>query len=61
MFFPEWPVRNTAIRERLLYGDRIDVLSMAPNARKSVEMIERFYARHLHGEMVVAKIQRTVA
>ena len=46
--------------ERLLNGDRIDLLSLARNARTSVEMIERFYARHLHGEMVVAKIQSTV-
>ncbi len=54
-------LRHTAIMERLLNGDRIDVLSLARNARTSVEMIERFYARHLHGEMVVAKIQSTAA
>ena len=47
--------------ERLLNGDRIDVLSLARNARTSVEIIERFYARHLHVEIVVAKIQRTAA
>ena len=49
-------LRHTAIMERLLNGDKIDVLSLARNARTSVEMIERFYARHLHGEMVVGKI-----
>ena len=47
-------LRHTAIMERLLNGDKIDVLSLARNARTSVEMIERFYARHLHGEMVVS-------
>jgi hypothetical protein len=50
-------LRHTAIMERLLNGDKIDVLSLARNSRTSVEMIERFYARHLHGEMVVAKLQ----
>jgi hypothetical protein len=35
--------------ERLLSGDKM-----------SVEMIERFYARHLHGEMVVGKIHSSV-
>jgi integrase len=50
-------LRHTAIMERLLNGDKIDVLSLARNARTSVEMIERFYARHLHGEMVVDKLQ----
>jgi integrase len=53
-------LRHTAIMERLLNGDRIDVLSLARNARTSVEMIERFYARHLHGEMVVGKIHSSV-
>lgn len=54
-------LRHTAIMERLLNGDRIDLLSLARNARTSVEMIERFYARHLHGEMVVGKIQSSRA
>lgn len=53
-------LRHTAIMERLLNGDRIDVLSLARNARTSVEMIERFYARHLHGEMVVGKIHSSI-
>jgi hypothetical protein len=53
-------LRHTAIMERLLNGDKIDVLSLARNARTSVEMIERFYARHLHGEMVVGKIHSSV-
>jgi hypothetical protein len=50
-------LRHTSIMERLLNGDKIAVLSLTRNARTSVEMIDRFYARHLHGEMVVEKIQ----
>lgn len=46
--------------ERLLNGDKIDVLSLASNARASVEVIERFYAHHLHGEMMVGKIHSSV-
>jgi hypothetical protein len=36
-------------------GD-LDLLTLARNARTSVEMIERFYANHLTPEMNVAKI-----
>jgi integrase len=53
-------LRHTAIMERLLNGDRNDVLSLARSARTSVEMIERFYTRHLHGEMVVKKIHSSI-
>ncbi|NCV63752.1 MAG: hypothetical protein EBW49_07545 [Betaproteobacteria bacterium] len=53
-------LRHTAIMERLLNGDRIHVLSLERNARTSVEMVERFYARHLHGEMVVEKIHSSI-
>lgn len=53
-------LRHTATMERLLNGGTIDVLSLARNARTSVKMIERFYARHLHGEMVVGKIHSSV-
>jgi hypothetical protein len=41
---------------RLTMGD-LDLLTLARNARTSVEMIERFYANHLTPEMNVAKIQ----
>jgi hypothetical protein len=43
--------------ERLIHGDQIDVLTLARNCRTSVEMIDRFYAKHLTAEMNVAKIQ----
>jgi hypothetical protein len=42
---------------RLLYGQGIDMLTLARNARTSVQMIERFYASTLDGEMNVSMIQ----
>ncbi len=50
-------LRHTAIMFRLLYGQGIDVLTLARNARTSVQMIERFYASVLSGEMNVAMLQ----
>ncbi len=46
-------LRHTAIMFRLLYGQGIDMLTLARNARTSVNMIERFYASSLSGEMNV--------
>jgi len=51
-----YSLRHTAIMFRLTMGD-LDLLTLARNARTSVEMIERFYANHLTPEMNVAKIQ----
>lgn len=48
-----YSLRHTAITFRLLYGQGIDVLTLARNARTSVEMVERFYASTLNGEMNV--------
>jgi hypothetical protein len=42
---------------RLTLGEQVDLLTLARNARTSVEMIERFYARPLQSEMNVDKIQ----
>lgn len=50
-------LRHTAIMFRLLYGQGIDMLALARNARTSVQMIERFYASALDGEMNVAMLQ----
>lgn len=50
-------LRHTAIMFRLLYGQGIDMLTLARNARTSVQMIERFYASALAGEMNVAMLQ----
>lgn len=52
-----YSLRHTAIMFRLTLGDNIDLLTLARNARTSVEMIERFYARHLNAEMNIDKIQ----
>lgn len=46
-----YSLRHTAITFRLLYGRGIDLLTLARNARTSVEMIERFYASELSAEM----------
>lgn len=52
-----YSLRHTCIMHRLLEGDKIDVLTLARNARTSVEMIERFYASKLNGEMNIEAIQ----
>lgn len=44
-------LRHTAITFRLLYGEGVDLLTLAKNARTSVNMIERHYASTLNGEM----------
>ena len=50
-------LRHTAITFRLLYGQGIDMLTLARNARTSVNMIENFYASTLAGEMNVGMLQ----
>ena len=50
-------LRHTAITFRLLYGKGIDLLTLARNARTSVEMIERFYASNLTPEMNIGLLQ----
>jgi len=49
--------RHSAIMFRLTMGESIDLLTLARNARTSVGMIERFYAKPLQGEMNIDKIQ----
>lgn len=44
-------LRHTSITFRLLYGEGVDLLTLAKNARTSVNMIERHYASTLNGEM----------
>lgn len=51
-----YSLRHTAITNRLLYGQGIDLLTLARNARTSVEMIERFYASELSAEMNVGML-----
>jgi integrase len=52
-----YSLRHTAIMFRLLYGKGIDMLTLARNARTSVQMIERFYASSLSGEMNIEMLQ----
>ena len=51
-----YSLRHTAIMFRLTKGDTVDLLTIARNARTSVEMLERFYASHLTAEMNVEKL-----
>lgn len=52
-----YSLRHTAITFRLLYGSGIDLLTLARNARTSIEMIERFYASNLTAEMNIGMLQ----
>lgn len=52
-----YSLRHTAIMYRLLFGDGINTLALARNARTSVEMIDRFYAKPLSGEMNIGMLQ----
>ena len=40
-----------------MYGDGMDVVTLAHNARTSPEMINRFYAAQLEGEDNIAMLQ----
>jgi hypothetical protein len=52
-----YSLRHTAITFRLIYGQGIDLLTLARNARTSVEMIEKFYSSNLKAEMNVDLLQ----
>ena len=52
-----YSLRHTCLMYRLLYGEGFDLLTLSRNARTSVEMIERFYASQLEGEMNVEMLQ----
>ena len=52
-----YSLRHTAIMFRLTLGDQIDSITLAKNARTSVQMLERFYAKHLQPEMNIDKLQ----
>lgn len=49
-----YSLRHSAITFRLLYGEGIDLLTLARNARTSLEMVDKFYASELSAEMNVA-------
>jgi hypothetical protein len=52
-----YSLRHTCIMFRLMYGERMDLLTLARNARTSPEMIDRFYAAQLKGEDNVEMLQ----
>ena len=52
-----YSLRHTAITFRLLYGRKIDLLTLARNARTSVEMVEKFYSSNLSAEMNIHLLQ----
>ena len=52
-----YSLRHTAIMFRLIESKGLDLLTLARAARTSVEMIDRFYAKHLTAEMNVDLIQ----
>ena len=52
-----YSLRHTCIMYRLMFGEGMDLLTLARNARTSPEMIDRFYASKLKGEDNVAMLQ----
>ncbi len=53
-----YSLRHSAITFRLLYGQNVDLLTLARNARTSVEMVERFYSSNLSAEMNIEQLQK---
>jgi hypothetical protein len=51
-----YSLRHSSITFRLLYGDGIDLLTLARNARTSLEMVDKFYASELSAEMNVGML-----
>lgn len=52
-----YSLRHTSLTFRLLYGRKIDLLTLARNARTSVEMVEKFYSSNLNAEMNIDLLQ----
>ena len=52
-----YSLRHSSIMFRLMFGRTVDTLTLARNARTSPEMIDRFYAAPLQGEMNVGELQ----
>lgn len=52
-----YSLRHSAIMFRLIKGKDMCLLTLARNCRTSLEMIDRFYARHLTAEMNVDVLQ----
>ena len=52
-----YSLRHSAITFRLLYGQGIDLLTLARNARTSVDVINNHYASTVSGEQNIALLQ----
>ena len=52
-----YSLRHTCIMYRLLYGEKMDVITLARNARTKEDMIDRFYASQLKGGDNIEMIQ----
>ena len=52
-----YSLRHSAITFRLLYGQGIDLITLARNARTSVEVINNHYASSVTGEQNIAMLQ----
>ena len=52
-----YSLRHTCIMWRLLLGEGVNTLALARNARTGVDMIDRFYAKPLSGEMNIEMLQ----
>lgn len=52
-----YSLRHTCIMYRLMYGEGMDLVTLARNARTSAEMIDRFYASRLKGEDNIGMLQ----
>jgi len=51
-----YSLRHTSLVFRIVNSRGLDTLTLAKNARTSVEMLERFYLRHFHAEMALDKL-----
>jgi hypothetical protein len=52
-----YSLRHSSITFRLLYGQGIDLLTLARNARTSIDMINQHYASTVTGEQNIAMLQ----
>jgi integrase len=52
-----YSLRHTCIMWRLMLGEGVNTLALARNARTGVDMIDRFYAKPLSGEMNIEMLQ----
>ncbi len=53
-----YSLRHTAIMLSLIDGSELDLFTLAQNCRTSVDMIQRFYGKHLHAEMNITKLHK---